>query len=387
LLLADPDCVLQRGRPVILYIDHQIPRPDEDAGSLRARGILRILRGLGYTVSVFADESNPGPHHLQQLADLDITVVPRGGLLTHLAATTRRPDLVIIARVNVAVQVLPIVRAQLPGVPVIFDTVDLHYRRFAREAALRRDSPASLRALAVKVEELAMARASDLVWVVSEEERQALLAEDPRLRVGVLSLIHEIPSERVGYEARDGVGFVGGFYHSPNIDAVRFLVECIMPRIWAVRADVTLAVAGANIPAEIRALEGPGVRILGHRPDLAPLLCGWRVFVAPIRFGAGVSGKITQALSFGLPAVTTSLGAEGIGLRHNEDALIADTPDAFAASVLALYENRERWERVSRGGQATMRARFSFEAARARIREDLAATSRAAASQDGAGAG
>ena len=196
---------------------------------------------------------------------------------------------------NVAVAVMPLVRAQLAGVPVIFDTVDLHYRRMGREAALRRDPSASLRALAVKVEELEMARASDLVWVVSEDERQALLAEDPRLNVEVLSLIHEIPTERIGYEAREGLGFVGGFQHAPNVDAVRFLVDRIMPRIWAARPDVVLAVAGADIPAEIHALKGPGVRIVGHQRDLAPLLNGWRVLMAPLRFGAGVSGKITQA--------------------------------------------------------------------------------------------
>jgi hypothetical protein len=144
---------------VILYFDHQIPRPDEDAGSLRAHGLLRILRALGHSISVCADEANPRPHHLQQLRELDITVVPGGELHEHLADATRRPDLVIIARVSVAVRVLPIVRAHFPGVPVIFDTVDLHYRRLGREAALRRDLSASLRALAVKVEELEMARA------------------------------------------------------------------------------------------------------------------------------------------------------------------------------------------------------------------------------------
>jgi SAM-dependent methyltransferase/glycosyltransferase involved in cell wall biosynthesis len=358
---------------VILYVDHQIPRPDEDAGSLRALGILRILKELGHAVSVYADEDNPRPHHLQQVTELGITVVPRGELHGHLADAARRPDLVIIARANVAVGMMPIVRAQLAGVPVIFDTVDLHYRRLGREAALRRDPSASLRALAVKVEELEMARASDLVWVVSENERQALLAEDPRLNVEVLSLIYEIPTERIGYEAREGLGFVGGFQHAPNVDAVRFLVDRIMPRIWAARADVVLAVAGADIPPEIHALEGPGVRIVGHQRDLAPLLSGWRVLVAPLRFGAGVSGKITQALSFGLPAVTTWVGAEGTGLRHDEDVLIADTPETFAAGALELYENRARWERLSEAGQARIRTRFSFEAARTRIGEDLAA--------------
>ena len=126
------------------------------------------------------------------------------------------------------------------------------------------------------------------------------------------------------------------------------------------------------MPDEIRALERPGVRMMGHVPDLDGLLSRWRVLVAPLRYGAGVKGKITQALSLGLPTVTTSLGAEGTGFRHGEEVLIADTPAAFATSVLGLYESPQQWERLSRAGQAAIEARFSFAAATARICEDLA---------------
>jgi O-antigen biosynthesis protein len=361
---------------MILYIDHRIPRPDEDAGSLRASAILRILRALGHKVAVSADGA-PRPEHLRQLADLDIAAIPVHQVAERLDDGSLRPDLVIVARVNVAVQVVPILRAHVPDVPVIFDTVDLHYRRAAREAALRRDLGASLRALAVKAQELEIARRSDLVWVVSEEERQALLAEDPALSISVLSMIHEIPTRRVGYEERDGLGFVGGFYHAPNVDAVRFLVQEIFPRVRAARPDVSLDVVGADMPAEIRALERPGVHMVGHVRELEPWLAGWRVFVAPLRYGAGVKGKITQALSLGLPTVTTSLGAEGTGFRHGEEILIADTPGTFAAAALALYESPPQWERLSRAGQAAVEERFSISAATSRIRDDLAHVCRA----------
>jgi glycosyltransferase involved in cell wall biosynthesis len=357
---------------MILYIDHQVPRPDEDAGSLRASALLRILRTLGHKVTLSADSGPPRPDQERRLADLEVAVVGRRQLAERLDDASLRPDLVIVARVNVAVAAMPILRAHVPGVPVIFDTVDLHYRRVAREAALGRDRAASLRALAVKAQELEIARLSDLVWVVSEDERQALLAEDPALSVSVLSMIHEIPPRGLGYQARAGLGFVGGFQHAPNVDAVRFLVQEIAPRIRAARPDVSLAIVGADMPEEIRALERPGVRMMGHVPDLEALLSRWRVFVAPLRYGAGVKGKITQALSLGLPTVTTSLGAEGTGLRHGEEVLIADTPGAFAATAVGLYESPEQWERLSRAGQAVVGARFSFAAATARIREDLA---------------
>ncbi|HVQ76664.1 MAG TPA: glycosyltransferase [Candidatus Binatia bacterium] len=357
---------------MILYIDHQVPRPDEDAGSLRASGMLRILRMLGYKVALSAEDDSPRRHHLQRLAELDIEVIPLPQLAERLGGESLRPDLVIVARTNVAVAVMPILRAHVPGVPVVFDTVDLHHRRAAREAALQREAGASLRALAVKAEELAIARLSDLVWVVSEVERQALLAEDPGLRISVLSMIHEIPTRSAGYAERDGLGFVGGFRHAPNVDAVRFLVQDVFPRVRAARPDVSLAIVGADMPARIRALESPGIAMMGHVADLDPLLARWRVFVAPLRYGAGVKGKITQALSLGLPTVTTSQGAEGMGLRHGEDILIADTPAAFAATVLTLYESPQQWERLSRGGRTSIEERFSFAAATARMREDLA---------------
>jgi glycosyltransferase involved in cell wall biosynthesis len=357
---------------MILYIDHQVPRPDEDAGSLRTVGILRILTMLGHKVTVCADDGRPRPDLVRRLAELDIAVMPRRELAERLDDASLRPDLAIVARVNVAVAVVPVLRAHAPGLPVIFDTVDLHYRRLARGAALGRDREASLHALAVKAQELEVARRSDLVWVVSEDERQALLAEDPELSISVLSMIHDVPATRAGYEEREGLGFVGGFLHAPNVDAVRFLVQDIVPCIRAVRPDVSLAIVGADMPPEIRALERPGVRMVGHVRDLEPLLARWRVFVAPIRYGAGVKGKITHALSLGLPTVTTALGAEGTGFRHGEQIMIADTPDAFAATVLALYESPEQWERLSRAGHTCIAERFSFAAATARIREDLA---------------
>jgi len=365
------DRLPQISSAMILYLDHQVPRPDEDAGSLRASGILRILRTLGHQVTVFAAGRRPRPDQLQWFTDQGIPVLPLHALPDKLGDGLR-PDLVIMARVNVAVSLMPLVRAQALDVPVIFDTVDLHYRRWAREAALRQDTGASLHALAVKVDELEMARRSDLVWVVSEEERQALLAEDPSLRISVLSMIHDTPTRHAGHGEREGIGFVGGFYHAPNVDAVQFLVREIIPRVRAARPDVSLAIVGSDMPAEIYALERPGVRPVGHVPDLESWLSSWRVFVAPLRFGAGVKGKITHAMSVGLPAVTTSLGAEGTGFRHGDEIMIADTPATFAAAVLSLYEDPQQWEHVSRAAQAVIQARFSRAAATACIREDLA---------------
>ena len=164
----------------------------------------------------------------------------------------------------------------------------------------------------------------------------------------MLSLIHEIPSQRIGYGAAGRLGFVGGFQHAPNLDAVRFSSTASCRASGRPARMSCLTWWARTRPPRCAPLRGPAFASWDTRRVSAPLLGGWRVFVAPIRYGAGVKGKITQALSFGLPTVTTWLGAEGIGLRHGEDVLIADTPERFAAAALDLYENRERWERCRR---------------------------------------
>ena len=144
--------------------------------------------------------------------------------------------------------------------------------------------------------------------------------------------------------------FVGNFSHRPNADAVHFLAREILPLIRKSLPGIELLVVGDNAPPEFAEYESSGVRVLGFVPDLDPIIAGCRVFVAPIRFGSGVNGKIGEALSHGLPVVTNTIGAEGWGFTNGIQVLIADTPDDFAAAVLRLYENAGLWQALSDNG-------------------------------------
>jgi len=123
-------------------------------------------------------------------------------------------------------------------------------------------------------------------------------------------------------------------------------------------------VIGADPPPEVRDLAAAKVRILGHVPDVAPFFDNCRLSVAPLRYGAGVKGKINQSLAFGLPVVATRQAVEGMFLQDGESVLIADEPAEFSAAVLCLYTDHFLWERLSRNGLAVMEAHFSFAAAR-----------------------
>jgi glycosyltransferase involved in cell wall biosynthesis len=121
------------------------------------------------------------------------------------------------------------------------------------------------------------------------------------------------------------------------------------------------------MPASIRKLASPQVDPVGFVPEVEPYFDRARIFVAPLRHGAGMKGKVGQSLSFGLPVVTTSVGAEGMGLVDGENALVSDEPEGFAERILRLYDNQELWTRLSAAGRDVIVSRFSEEAMRPQV--------------------
>lgn len=123
-------------------------------------------------------------------------------------------------------------------------------------------------------------------------------------------------------------------------------------------------VVGSNPTEKISALGYlPGVRVIGFVEDLRETLDKARVFVAPLRFGAGVKGKIGQALAFGIPVVTTDVGAEGMALTSGDTAMIANSASEFANAVVKVYESPELWSRLSSNGMKHIGAMMSSSAA------------------------
>ncbi len=214
---------------------------------------------------------------------------------------------------------------------------------------------------------------SDATLVVSEVERALLREDAPGARVEVLSNLHEPGGEGLPLEQRRDVMFVGGFRHPPNVDAVEWFVGEIWPRVLAQRPGVLFHCIGGDVPARIAALgEQPGVRVHGHVPDLAPWLEGCRVAVAPLRYGAGVKGKVNQPMAHGLPVVATNCAVEGMHLVPGGDVMLAGEADTFADAVLRLLDDDDLWHRLSANGRENVRRHFSPDAARAVVRELLA---------------
>ena len=156
--------------------------------------------------------------------------------------------------------------------------------------------------------ELGLAGATDVTLVVSPDEGK-VINDLTGAQTAVVPLANPILADVPGPGRREGVVFVGGFEHDPNVDAARYLARTIMPLVWRRRPDVTLTIVGGAAPPEVRELAGPNVVIAGWVSDLDPVMNSARVSAAPVRYGAGVKGKVAQALASGVPVVTTAVGA------------------------------------------------------------------------------
>jgi GT2 family glycosyltransferase len=372
---SDPRRAPYRDRRAhVLVIDARLPDAGHDAGSLRLMRILEMLLDSGCAVTMVPeDRARPGPL-AEALARRGVEVYTGPWLRSipaHLREHGSLYDLVWISRKHLAEKYMHHVRRRCPDARVVFDTVDLHFVREARQLALEGKGSAA-RASALLREEIDLVRGCDTTLVVSEAERELLHTHAPEADVRVLSTIHDAQPSGAGFEARSGALFVGSFEHAPNVDAMRWYVDAIHPILRAARPDFVLRVIGTDAPAWLRDLREPGIAFVGPVADLAPHFAAVRLSIAPLRFGAGVKGKINTSQSYGVPVVATAVGVEGMQLVHGESVWVADSPDAFAAGIARVHEDEALWGRLAEGSRRNLAEHFSTARARSAIEALLA---------------
>jgi glycosyltransferase involved in cell wall biosynthesis len=206
---------------------------------------------------------------------------------------------------------------------------------------------------------------------VTETDAEALRREAPAARFAIIPTIHPLQDRGQSFAARDGLIFLGSHLHRPNVDAVHYFMREIYPKVREAIPTIKVSIVGDKAPPEFAVYASDNVMITGYLADVDPLFQRNRVFIAPLRFGSGMKGKIGQALSYGLPVVTTPIGAEGMGLEDGSEALIADDANKFAAGVIKLYTDEALWQRLSDRGYEHIGRHFTPEIVEERIRRAL----------------
>ncbi|BBJ99903.1 glycosyl transferase family protein [Xanthomonas campestris pv. campestris] len=364
---------LHRQQRQVLILDECVPQPDRDSGSLRQFNLIRLLCAEGAHVVFVPTRREHAGRHTQALQQLGVEVwyAPfLDGIGTWLRTHGPRFSAVLLVRHHVAHACLPLLKRYAPQARTLFDTVDLHYLRERRGAELAGDANLLRSAERTRLRELEIMAATDVTVLVSAAEQAQLHADAPQIRTALLSNLHEVAGSGQPFAQRRDLVFVGGFRHPPNVDAVQWFISAIFPLVRAQLPDVVFHCIGADVPAALQLLadETPGVQLHGYVPDLVPYMDTLRIAVAPLRFGAGVKGKINLSMAHGQPVVGTTCAVEGMHLHDGEDVCVADEADAFAAAIVRLYQDAALWQRLADNGLRNVAQHFSLDAARATVR-------------------
>jgi glycosyltransferase involved in cell wall biosynthesis len=354
----------------ILVIDSMIPDPQRDSGSLRLCHVFQLLYRDGWNIDFLAVDGIASVSDMERLAGIGVHV-HRGSIRAWLKQHGESLDAVMLCRLPVASQYLEQVRHLASRAKVIFDTVDLHFIREQRAAELNHSGSLRRHALRSRKQELDMIARSDFTYVVSANEQTILASLLPTSSVHLLTNIHEVHGRQAGFHERRDIVFVGGFGHPPNADAMRWFANEILPLLRESAPGISLHIVGDIDSTARQALERPGLIIHGRVEDIRPFMDGCRVAVAPLRFGAGVKGKVNLALSYGLPIVATTIAAEGMFLEDGHNVLIADSAERFAEAIIRLYGDEVLWSNMSDAGLENTRRYFSVERAKETLRATL----------------
>lgn len=332
----------------VLVIDHYLPQWDKDAGSKTMFDFVQVLIQAGHAVTFWPDNLWRDPEYAPRLQALGVEVIygprHRNGFEQFLADRQGLYDMVLLSRPHIAVNYVDAVR-RLTEARIVYYGHDVHFRRMMAERQLAGLPAESEDVLAMKAQEVSVCNASDLVLYPSAEEAD-LIRElvSPAVAVRAIAAYCYLPDELAA--ARDTILsrvnppeelhllFVGGFGHPPNVDAAVWFCETVMPLLRG-RRKVRLSIAGSRPPKEVIGLEQEDVNVLGFVSDerLRSLYREATMAIAPLRYGAGVKGKVIEAMARGLPVVTTSIGAQGIP-GASQFLFLGDTPEEIAAEIM-----------------------------------------------------
>jgi glycosyltransferase involved in cell wall biosynthesis len=353
----------ERQRPQrALFVDDCWPRRDRDAGSNAVLSHVAALQALGWSVDFVASrELARGNDDAAALAASGVTC-HRWPKITSVEEVLRRNrglfDLVYLHRLSNAETYAAMVRNWLPQARVLYSVADLHHVRLARQARVQASQELLQESQRLKRRELLAMRWADAVITHSTDEAAYLAREVPGARVHVVPWDVTPGRARKPLHHRAGIAFIGGYRHAPNPDAVQWLVETIMPLVWQRHPTLRCFVVGSGWPEQPRRATDPRLRFVGPVPRLDEVFDMVRLTVAPLRFGAGLKGKVLDSLAAGVPCVMTPIAAEGLGLPPALAGLVTDDAARFAALIGDLHERSALNQDHAAAGQEFVRQRF-----------------------------
>ena len=355
----------------IVFVNGGIPTHDKDSGSNRLKEIIITIKKLGYNCIICTKNADRNNYYIQYYSDLGIIVyvetnkfknyfefiksIPKVDYIWYYSPNTLKDNFNKISKI-------------IPKAKSIFDMVDIHFLRYQRAIELE-PTRISLRKKYKKYFEIEtkLAKKADYIIAISDVEKEIMKDYVDSKKLITISNIHypKINKElTLSFENRKDLLFIGSS-HSPNIDALYYLYKEIMPLVWKRLPEVKVNIIG-NVNEKIKDIDHPNFIFQGYVPDIVDFFKSNKIMIAPLRYGAGVKGKIGQAFEFYLPVITTSIGAEGMKLVNRKNTLIDDTKEGFASAIIELYNDKNLWLELQNNSEDSLEP-FSIQNLKSKI--------------------
>lgn len=371
-----PDLEKDRGNHGrILFVDSTTPTPDRDAGSYAALQEIRLVQSLGYKVTFLPENLAWMGSYTEDLQRIGVEVIVAPfyrSLDEFFDARAGEFDAFYITRYHVMQTTAPRIRTRNPEARIIMNNADLHYLRLLRRAMAEKDPAQIDDARAVREQELAAMRSADLVLSYNPTEHAVIDAiSEGAIRVMTCPWVLDLPETVAPRDGRSGLSFLGSFQHHPNVEGLEWFLREVMGPLATTHPDLRLSIYGSRMPEKFKAQASETILPIGYVEDAAEAYDKHLVFVAPLLSGAGIKGKVLNALVRGTPCVLTPVAAEGIGLRDGEDCLIVDRPQDWAEAIRRLHDDAALWQRLADNARAHAARTYSFERGRDLMRAAL----------------
>lgn len=328
----------------ILVIDHMVPRYDRDAGAKNVHMYTNIFAQMGMKVTFLPADYFPYQPYTSELEQAGIEVLYGNYYLKYwkewLAENAHYFDYIYVNRPHIAIRFMPLLKEYARG-KIIYFGHDLHYLREQREYELEKKQELLKSIEKWREMEFQLMNYADVIYVVGSYEQSVIEKEFPGKPVRNIPIfIYEEVEEgiKIRMEGRQDLLFVGGFNHPPNIDAVLWFAKNIFPQVLNRYPEIRWYIVGSNPTEEVLALADDHIIVTGFVSDerLKEYYQICRLAVVPLRYGAGVKGKVIESIHEQCPLVTTSVGAEGISTAEHVFE-IAEADETMADSIIRLY--------------------------------------------------
>lgn len=344
----------------IVFFNGIIPEYDKDSGSNRLKEIITSYAELDYHVTLICQYVYKDNKYIPFYQRLGVNVFyehkETNGFEKYLINQKIKASIAWFHGPTEFMKFYKVAKRILPEAKFVYDMVDIHHLRFKRAIELE---PMRIsfwkKYIRYKKIEYKSSQLADYIITISKFEEEYMKTICDENKIITISNIHYPKiciDKTLPFEERKNVLFIGSA-HTPNVDALYYLNNEIMPLVWSEIPDLRVNIIG-SVNKAIKDIENPNLVFLGYVENIDASFASNKFMIAPLRYGAGVKGKIGQAFEYFLPVVTSSIGAEGMHLVNNKNALIEDSKEGFAKAMIDLYTNKKLWQKLQKNSEESL---------------------------------